>query len=137
MNVLAKKRPVNWVSKKLLSLGFSNASVLGITEGASYEVHGVVVWCEVVFFQIVSDSGILSWLPSLAFEVIDRSVPNDWLVNQFDDEVQFILGPAFISDSKQDYGDMVELDPEKVRQFRARFAQRSLLQRNFQATDEQ
>lgn len=120
MKARAVKEPREWVSQELKKLGFSDECEPDVTLGKAYEVHTVVVWSNVSFFQLVGDSGIIGWLPSSVFQIDDQTVPRDWLANRFDDEVSFIIGPDFITSSKQAYQEMVELHPHKVRLFKAR-----------------
>ena len=91
-----------------------------------YEVHAIAVWSDVVVFQIIGDSGVISWMPSGAFKVVDHSMPTDWIANLIDEEVSLIIGPEFIARDKETYADMVELDSEKVRLFYHRLEKRKL-----------
>lgn len=128
MKVKVTKVGEEWISEELKEIGFSKKSVLGIELGEVYEVHAIVLWQNAIFYQ-VTRSGHITWLPSTVFEVLDHSVPKDWLANQFDEEVPFILGPSFIIQNKQAYVDMVDLMPEQVRQFRVRLENKRGLSR--------
>ncbi len=126
MTVVAINRSARWLSNSLTRLGFSEQSQIDVRLSVVYEVHAVVLWSGEVFYQIVGESGLISWLPAVAFEIQDRSLPDDWLFNSLDQEVPLIIGPAFITDSKEAYSEMVELDPDKVRQFRDRLNRRGI-----------
>jgi len=125
MNVqVAAKTATDWLTDNLRRSGFSESSQLDVTVMEIYEVHAIALWSESVYYQIIGESGILAWIPSSVFRVLDHSIPSDWLINQIDDEVPLILGPKFMVLSKEAYSDMVELVPEKVAQFKDRLRRR-------------
>jgi len=126
MTVIAIDRHPGWLSSSLKSLGFSEQSQFDVRANQAYEVHAVASWSGNVFYQIVGESGLISWIPAITFEIKDGSLPDDWMVNSFDDEVPLLIGPSFLTKSKEAYAEMVELDPEKVSQFKDRLNRRSI-----------
>lgn len=116
----------DWLTDKLRNIGFSEQSQIDVQSMQLYEVHAIAVWSDAVFFQIIGDSGVISWMPSGAFKVVDHSMPRDWIANMIDEEVSLIIGPDFVARDKEAYADMVELDSEKVRLFHHRLEKRKL-----------
>lgn len=104
-------------SERLIRLGFTRHSHLNLTIGKEYEIFAVVMWSEVIFFCVVSDLDLPSWIPSTLFSVTDGHLRSDWLFAEFDDEVAFVLGPDFIAKSKEAYGALVELKSDAVERF--------------------
>lgn len=126
MKVQVAANGTQWLTDKLRSIGFSERSQIDVQSTQVYEVHAIALWSETVLYQVVGDSGIITWIPSGAFNVLDNSMPSDWLVNRLDDEVALIIGPYFVIQNKESYSDMVELVPDKVMQFKQRLQQISL-----------
>lgn len=126
MLVEALAERTSWLSERLRAKGFSENSQMDVTPGRTYEVHAIVLWSGIPFFQIVSDAEYILWLPAAAFRILDGSIPVDWTVNQFDEDIPLIFAPPFISRDKQSYSDMVEGDRAQVREFKARLEQRRL-----------
>lgn len=120
MKAQAAAKNTSWLTESLKSLGFSEQSQIDVSSSQVYAVHAIVVWSGNVFYQIVGDSDVIAWMPSSRFDIVDGSMPSDWLTNSFDEEVPFIVGPEFVVRDKEAYSDMVELVPNKVEQFRQR-----------------
>lgn len=124
MKVKATSTSIDWLTDSLRSIGFSDHSQIDASLSQVYEVHAVAIWSGNVFYQIIGDSSVISWMPSTVFTVVDRTMPSDWLANSLDEEVPFIVGPGFIVKDKEAYTDMVELAPEQVAQFMKRLEHR-------------
>jgi hypothetical protein len=88
-----------------------------ITPGRDYEVYAAAVFEGVVVTQVIDDGGLPGWKPGWLFEVVDQTVPVDWICSIFRDEPSLILGPAFVAGSVDQYNAMVELEPEQVETF--------------------
>ena len=88
-----------------------------ITSGREYEVYAAVVFEGIVLTQVIDDSDRPGWKPAWLFEVVDATVPADWICSMFRDEPSLILGPAFVAGSLEQYTAMVELEPEQVEAF--------------------
>jgi hypothetical protein len=88
-----------------------------VTVGKEYDVHAVAVFEGRVMMQIITDADWPSWRTAWLFDVIDRSIPSDWICATFHDEPSLVLGPEFIARSIEDYEAMVELVTEKVDRF--------------------
>ncbi len=48
-----------------------------------YEVHAMSLFDGVLFFQVVNDIRFPAWVPSIVFEIVDGTMPNDWKCNLF------------------------------------------------------
>lgn len=106
------------------SWGFTKDSRSWITKDREYEVYALCVFDGKVSFQILNDFKIVVWLPYRFFIVVDRSIPDDWECNMLHDQLQLILGPAFVVESEDAYVGMVEGWPEQIDRFWKRLEQR-------------
>jgi hypothetical protein len=66
---------------------------------------------------MIDDLGYPSWKPAWLFDVVDPSIPGDWICSTFRDDPCLVLGPAFVAGSLEAYAAMVELEPAQVEQF--------------------
>lgn len=123
MKVMAVPERIDWLTETLKNNGFSEQNQFDVTSSMVYEVHAIVLWSGCVVYQVLGDSGIISWIPSTLFDVIEHSLPSDWLANSLDEEVPFAIGPDFVVRDKCAYAEMVELVPEKVALFKKRLEQ--------------
>ena len=94
-----------------------------VTLGKEYDVHALATTFfghsfpgGVTLLQIVDDFRYPSWKPAWLFEVIDTTVPSDWICNLLDDGI-VILGPSFIAQDEASYASMVELEADQVERF--------------------
>jgi len=71
----------------------------------------------IVFFQIIDDAGLPSWIPSWPFDVVDDSPASDWHCQTLRGKLSLVLGPEFIAKSEDAYRAMVELDEQQVARF--------------------
>lgn len=95
-----------------------------ITAGKEYEVHAAVVFEGLVLVQVVDDVGYPGWKPAWLFDVVDPSVPTDWICSTFHDDPSLVLGPEFVAGGQERYAAMVELEPEQVERFWKRVEER-------------
>ena len=84
-----------------------------LTVDREYVVHALTAYDEVVLFQVVDDLQMPRWCPAALFEIVDHSLPCDWICNVLD-VGRVVLGPKFVAESRQAYEDMVELDADRV-----------------------
>lgn len=85
---------------------------------SEYDVHAVSVYDGVVFVLIVEDSNTPLFLTSAMFEVVDDTVPDDWICRLFSEErLQMVMGPAFIASSLQAYSSMIDSEVAPVNAF--------------------
>lgn len=105
---------------ELFEIGLSISSQTGISKGKEYTVHAISIWLSVTFLCIFEDHNILVWRPGWLFTVIDKTMPSDWQCNLFRGEVSMVIGPRFISDSEEQYSDMVEREPSQLERFYSR-----------------
>jgi len=96
-----------------------------ISTGTEYEVHALVVFEGGVHFQVVDDLPMINWYPMWYFEVVDPTIPDDWICNLFDDVLQMVLGPDFVARDEASYNSMVELEWDATDKFWARLKARS------------
>lgn len=88
-----------------------------LTIGKEYEVHAISVFQGVIGLLIVGDVNIPLWRPSWFFEVCDGTIPNDWICSLPGEDLQMVLGPAFIATDEASHNRMVEREPESVAAF--------------------
>jgi hypothetical protein len=92
-----------------------------ITADKEYEVHAVGIYfyaTALILFQIVDDLRYPAWLPHVLFEIVERTLPSDWLCNIFPPEsgrpTVFVLGPEFIVKDGDSLDAMVLLEADPV-----------------------
>lgn len=83
-----------------------------ITPGKQYEVYGVAVVQGVIYVAIVDDTGLHMSKPIWLFELVDKTLPNDWICNFFPEQFALVLGPELLAKSAEAYDQLVERDPE-------------------------
>ncbi|WP_437779222.1 hypothetical protein [Sorangium sp. So ce1097] len=88
-----------------------------LTVGREYEVQAVAVFRGFPVLQVVDDLGGSSWRASWLFDVVERSIPTDWICNILHEEPAMLLGPEFVAKDEDSYGAMVELEAEQVDRF--------------------
>ena len=113
MRVRARKIDIAMVPAEILPLLGRDLAQNFVTPGVEYEVHALVSSDGVVLAQIVNDVNWPDWSPVWAFDVIDQTIPDDWMCSVFKDGSWLVLGPAFIAASVEDYDAMVELEADK------------------------
>lgn len=105
----------------MVDLGFRPETQVLVTVAKEYEVYAISRWRGISYLQVIDDTGTLSWYPTWLFEVRDASLPNDWLCNFFESEIEMIMGPDFVARDMEAYTNMVELHPHSVDLFWARY----------------
>ena len=88
-----------------------------ITTGNQYDVHALAVFEGITIMQIVDDVRMPNWRPGWLFEVIEPTLPSDWICTASASEPSLILGPEFVAKDEKAYSEMVELDPDQVERF--------------------
>lgn len=88
-----------------------------ITVGKKYEVHGLASFEEQIVFQVIDDIRHPAWLPAWLFDVVDSTLPEDWVCSIFHDAPNLVAGPPFLAESQDSYAKMVELDADSVELF--------------------
>jgi hypothetical protein len=105
---------------KAVSSRFLPPVRLPITVGTEYEVMALVQSGELAMLQIVDDDDFPMWLPAWFSDVVDSTIPADWICNILGDERGIALGPKFVVKDIESYGQMVLLEPDPVAKFWAR-----------------
>ncbi len=119
MQAIARLKPVDEWPTRLRSV--LPPSQVFLTEGQTYEIHGVAVVDDLVMLQVVdSDEGWPNWYPAWFFETVDPSIPPDWICRSFSTVPQLLLGPAFLASDQEAYSRMVQLERPEVDLFSAR-----------------
>jgi hypothetical protein len=88
-----------------------------VTTGNTYDVYALSVYQGIVFVLVFDDSRMPSFYPRSLFEVVDPSIPADWICNLFADDVQFVMGPPYIAKDRQTYRDMADLSGASLDEF--------------------
>jgi hypothetical protein len=92
-----------------------------LTANEEYEVHAISVYDGVVFVLIADDDGTPSFEARFLFDVVDTSIPADWICNIFPtDPVQLVMGPPFLAKDRASYSGMIDFDPVQIDAFRHR-----------------
>lgn len=95
-----------------------------LTISQEYEVHALAAFANAIFLQVVDDNNYPAWYPAWLFNVVDKTLPSDWIGNIFHDELELVFGPEFIARDEASYSAMVELESNSVRQFWNRIVNR-------------
>ena len=99
-----------------------------LTAGAEYEVFALAVFEGRLSLQVVEavdGHDFIFWRQAWLFDVVDSSLPADWICNFFREEPSLILGPPFVARDIDSYASMVQLESDAVNQFWARVGPRS------------
>jgi len=115
MRVAARK--VNWSECPADIAPYTKESQTFLTVGREYEVHAVAVFKGSVALQVIDDLRYPAWEASWLFEILDKTVPGDWICSVFEDEPILVLGPEFIAKDRTSYGAMVDLEADQVDRF--------------------
>ncbi len=76
-----------------------------------YEVHAVSVYDGIVFLLIFDDHRFDKFAPHVLFDVVDPSIPSDWICNTFPtDPVQLVMGPPFLAKDLRSYRGLIGRD---------------------------
>ena len=119
-------RNVDWSERPANLAPFTKKSQTFLTVGREYEVHALSVVDGVLMLQVVDDLKVWpSWDASWLFELVDTSIPSDWICNIFDAGQILVLGPAFLAKDRESFGAMVDLERDQVDRFWKRIKLRS------------
>lgn len=108
MRVIA--RVVDWSKCPPDIAPYTKPSQTFLTVGREYEVHAVAMFKGFPNLQVVDDLGYPSWKAGWLFDVVDVTLPEDWICNVLHGEPALLLGPDFIAKDEASYGAMVELE---------------------------
>jgi hypothetical protein len=112
-----RARQVNWSRIPAQVAPYTKESQTFLTVGREYEVHAIAVFSGLTNVQVIDDLGYPSWKVNWLFDVVDGSLPSDWVCNVLHDDPSLLLGPEFVARDEQAYGAMVELDADQVDRF--------------------
>src|SRR6185312_14332271 len=78
-------------------IGASSVEHLELAKGDEHEVYAVCVFEGMTSFQIIVDRTFPIWRRSWFFEVVDPSLPHDWICKSFQDQPSLVIGPEFLA----------------------------------------
>lgn len=85
-----------------------------VTPEKEYEVFALANFQGRTNLLILDDLRRSDWYDSWLFEVIDSTLPSDWICNTFyTSEPTIVIGPDFIAKDQEAYGRMVEGEPNE------------------------
>lgn len=98
--------------------------------GQEFDVYGVAVWgngeikyCITLHWTNPEGRRLSKnnhWAEAEDFSIIDPTIPSDWECHVFDHQfIRLLIGPAFISESPDDYIRLVERDRHQMQIFQA------------------
>jgi hypothetical protein len=85
-----------------------------------YECHAIAWFEAKLLLQVVDDLGEPAWHRMERFEIVDRSIPADWIINIFKSEPRMVIGPPFVAESIESYNAMVLKERPQIDLFMAR-----------------
>lgn len=88
-----------------------------VTIGREYEVHCLVVLDGHSFVLLVDDRSMPHVFPMWFFDLVDGSIPEDWITTHLHDPPFLAVGPEFIVKDAEAYNAMVESDPDPLHLF--------------------
>lgn len=88
-----------------------------VTPMREYEVHSVATVDGISFVSIIDDTGSESRKPIWLFDILDKSMPEDWICNLFPEQGAVVIGPSFVAKDAESYSRLVERDPDITTQF--------------------
>jgi hypothetical protein len=106
---------------------FATLGQVFLTAGRKYEVHALAVFDGQAMLQIIDDLRYPAWLPAWLFEVVDASLPTDWICNTYQADPVVLAGPSFVAKDQGSYRRMVEQQADEVDLFWKRVAERERL----------
>lgn len=119
-----RARDVDWDQRPSTLTRSTKRSQTFLTVGREYEVYALDVVEGRPKFQVVDDFGHPSWEASWLFDVIEMTIPTDWICNVVHEHVNgapaLFLGPTFVASDPAAHDAMVELDREQIGRFRTR-----------------
>lgn len=62
-----------------LHAGYTERSAFGVHVGAEYSVHAMCLMRSVLCYLVTNERAQPEWIPASVFEVIDDTLPADWL----------------------------------------------------------
>lgn len=108
-------KAINWDSLPTQLVPFVSRTQTRVSCSKEYEVHCVSVYRNVVFVLIIDDANNPAFVPSTLFDIVDRTIPPDWIFNLINDlGVDFVAGPTFIANDLTSYCSMADLETESV-----------------------
>lgn len=66
------------LTAEYLRAGYTQRSAFGVSEPTVYQVHGMCLQRSILCYLVKNDRAEPEWIPALAFEVVDDSLPADW-----------------------------------------------------------
>lgn len=107
-----------------------------VTPMREYEVHSVATVDGISFVSIIDDTGSESRKPIWLFDILDKSIPEDWICNLFPEQGAVVIGPSFVAKDAESYSRLVDRDSEVTTQFWDRVrARRRKVMRTILLTD--
>jgi hypothetical protein len=90
----------------------------GLSRGVEYPVFAISVCRGTAFVLLESNLRVPSWYPLAELHVTDSAIPNDWIVGSAGAEVPIVIGPRWISSSREAYESLANLEPLSLDLFR-------------------
>jgi hypothetical protein len=112
MRVVA--RPVDVAIAPPELAGLVTPGQVFLTSGQAYAVFAIAVFKGRTTLQVIDDLKYPAWLPAWLFDVVDPTVPSDWICNVFHDDPVLVAGPTFVAKDQEAHARMVELEPHEV-----------------------
>jgi hypothetical protein len=92
-------------------------SAPAITMGKEYEVMAVVQFHGLALFQTVHDDECPGWLPTWLYDVVDASIPHEWICTTIYEQGWIAIGPEFVVKDDESYEQMVQREPDAMAKF--------------------
>ena len=114
----ASARKLDWATVPEEIRPFVSKGQTFTTPEKGYEVHAVSVFEKVTFFLVIDDLDTPVFLPSWAFSLTSKDVPEDWICNtDLGGEVDLVIGPEFIARDLEAYIAMIDQETKPLNLF--------------------
>lgn len=111
------------VDTEMAQLGYFPEAIWPIAVGRAYKVFGICFFNLSVFFLIVDENDGPTWCPAFLFDVVDHSVPMNWVLGSFpnrDHAVKAVLGYFELATDTRHYAGLIERNEDDVLLFNRR-----------------
>jgi|SRR5690554_275010 len=129
--MLVLARDVEWAEQPKGMELFTQQTDYYISSSKRYDVYGILLHERFPTVLMLNDSGLAMWHQAWLFDVLDKTIPEDWVTNFF--HVQnsgsaIIMGPEFIVKNRASYTEMVLQEPPTYDRFFIYRTQRLVLE---------
>src|SRR5687768_2336489 len=95
--MVVEGRSVDWERISKRDSQWIDRASPDVTTGEQYVVGGLAIFEGAVLVLIIDDANLVAWKPAVMFNVVDATLPDDWMVSLFRGEPTLVLGPSIVA----------------------------------------